>query len=463
METTETTTTDVAKLTNEQFIENGLAQFDVTKESLIELVDKYKDLKIDGIDDRAGLKIVHDARMDLVKSRTNISKRGKTIRELATKFNKAVIEREKELINITEPTEEHLGELEDNIIKERERLKEEAEKREADRIQGMINQLAAYGSAMDYHEIISVNDEQFQELLADAKLIWHKEQALAEEEKERKMEEERLAALARQEETERLETQRKEQEERQRLLDEQMANFRADQERIIAEQKSKEDEIIRQAAEIQKFKEDVRRKKLLDAGLTFDGSAFVFKAPLTKQNVFMPWADIAVFNDTEFEGRLSVASVIINQETIAQRAEEEKLRIENTRSGRMKILKTLGVETFTGADLGTMTEEHFHSVEKGFREAYNEKVRIQAEENARIAAEEKVKKDAEAKAEQDRIAKEAEQEAKNSMSDSQKLVSFADEVDDLLAKLPEFKSKKAKALGVEFKIVLEGVITKCRQ
>lgn len=71
--------------------------------------------------DLTDLKAVKEKRIELKNARVEITKAGKAMREGATAFAKAVIEREKELIAIIEPKEESLAKIEEEVKKQKER------------------------------------------------------------------------------------------------------------------------------------------------------------------------------------------------------------------------------------------------------------------------------------------------------------------------------------------------------
>jgi hypothetical protein len=74
----------------------NLEQFSPTKTELIALTEKCKGLKINGIEDREGFLAVSTRRKELKGSRVSIQKMGKSLRENAVKFQRAVIEKEKD-------------------------------------------------------------------------------------------------------------------------------------------------------------------------------------------------------------------------------------------------------------------------------------------------------------------------------------------------------------------------------
>lgn len=75
------------------------------------LATKHADIKV--IKDKAGREQCHSAMMDLQNTRTAITKTGKTARDDANAFAKAVISEEGRLIAIIEPEEKRLRSLRD--------------------------------------------------------------------------------------------------------------------------------------------------------------------------------------------------------------------------------------------------------------------------------------------------------------------------------------------------------------
>lgn len=243
------------------FIETELKKFEteheITETSLTTLAGKYKDLTVNGVDDREGLKAVESARKELKKKRVEIKKISEELRESAVKFQKAVISREKELVGIIEPVEERLIQIEDDIWKEKERLREEAEKKESDRIQNMLDQLNDLNYAIDFHSLKGMTDEQFAQTLTEAREAYEKQAREMAIELEREKERVRLQEEARKAEEERLAKERKEVERMQ-------AEMRAAQEKLEIEQakvrKALED-AERERKAIQEAKEAEEREK----------------------------------------------------------------------------------------------------------------------------------------------------------------------------------------------------------
>lgn len=95
----------------------SIQKFDPTVAELNKLVDKTKDLVATDLKDKAQLELVRSSRIELKKKRVQIEKYGKSLRDEANKFNKAVLEKEKELIGIIEPEEDRLEKIEEEAEK----------------------------------------------------------------------------------------------------------------------------------------------------------------------------------------------------------------------------------------------------------------------------------------------------------------------------------------------------------
>jgi len=115
------------------FIATELKRFEteheITEVNLITLADSFKDLKVNGVDDKEGLREVETARKLLKKKRVDIGKISDGLRESAVKFQKAVIAREKELVALIKPTEDKLEAIEDAIWQEKENIRKENERK----------------------------------------------------------------------------------------------------------------------------------------------------------------------------------------------------------------------------------------------------------------------------------------------------------------------------------------------
>lgn len=177
--------------------EFGLSVLDKRESKLIELADKYKDLKIKGAEDKDGYKKVREARIELKNERVAVENDAYALRENAIKFQKAVITREKQLVGIISSTEKTLQDEEDKYKKEIEAIRVEKERKEQERIQNRINALAKFNYAIDLYDASTMLDDKFNELLSRAEVDYKDlqeqiAQAKADEERKRKEEAEQL-------------------------------------------------------------------------------------------------------------------------------------------------------------------------------------------------------------------------------------------------------------------------------
>ena len=323
-------------------------EFEINETGLVALRDAFKELKIEGQEDKAGLKVVETARKALKSQRVKIKKASESLRESAVRFQKAVIEREKSLISLIEPTEKTLASLEEGYYEEKERLRLEEEKKESDRIQAMIDKLDAVNHAIDFHELKGLTDEQFDAVLKEATEKYEEtarqmaieleqeKQRQAEIEEERKKEEARLAK------------EREDYAERQRKFEQEQAYFREEQKRIEqfnakvaedlkaaqdkldAEKKSIEDQKEAERLRIQREKEleEAKKKAAEDARIEAEATA------------------------------KRIQEEKIEAERLAKEQEEEKL-LAGDDSGRFTALRTLLTTNLLGDNVVIWT--HFKS------------------------------------------------------------------------------------------------------
>ena len=240
-----------------------IVKFDIS-EATIALIEgdisrmsaEYLPLKINGIDDLKGYKTVYNARQDVKKLRVTITKGGLDLRAEANKYIKDELAVEKRILGMIAPIEAHLQEEEDNVKKEKERIKAEAEAKEAARIQARIDRLEAMGMGLSGGHyrlpfedhgvdvplalVPTVTDEQFDQFCCKIQeKINQENERLEEIEIQRKAEADRLAKVAAEQEAER----KRLEEEAKRIADEQAkreAEIKAEQDRIRKEQEQRE-------------------------------------------------------------------------------------------------------------------------------------------------------------------------------------------------------------------------------
>lgn len=99
------TIVDASKMAEKLFIKETNA----TPEELKKITDTYSKIKIKNIDDLAGYKFVVQGEKDLKKLRTTIGKVRKTLTDPAIAFQKGMIAKEKEILEIIQPLENDLN------------------------------------------------------------------------------------------------------------------------------------------------------------------------------------------------------------------------------------------------------------------------------------------------------------------------------------------------------------------
>ena len=258
----------VEKMTAPEPVQNfGIVKLNITDAAIAELKEKYLPLKINGIEDKAGLKAVYDARQEVKKTRVALQKYAKDLREDAQAWAKKVIGEEKRVVGELEQIEEHLQAEEDAIQAIKEQIKAEEEAKENARIQERMDALKVYGFTVEYALLKSLDEPSFAKVLENAKAQFEIDEA-------RKREEEAAAKA----EAERLEAERKElaelrakQAEAQRIIDQENEKIRLEQEKIEAEKRKLENDRIaaeqakHREAELQKAREEAAEAARLKA------------------------------------------------------------------------------------------------------------------------------------------------------------------------------------------------------
>lgn len=134
-------------------MENNLtmAEFQPAEAQLTELAEKAKTVDVTNI------KQVHDVRIELRDTRIALVKKGKELRDGALQFQKAVISKEKDLLAIITPEEERL-----DLIEEADKQKKEIEKRRAE-LPSRLIALSSIGDTVATTDdfILSMDDNAF--------------------------------------------------------------------------------------------------------------------------------------------------------------------------------------------------------------------------------------------------------------------------------------------------------------
>jgi hypothetical protein len=314
----------------EQFKEQQLKTFEYNEEYLRGLLEKYKDLKVSGVEDKDGLKAVHEARIVLRDHRTAITKHGKNLREFTNDFNKAVLNRVSDLTSIISPREDEFQELEDDIAAEKERIRQEKEREESAKIDARIKELASVGSAVDFHDLKGMSDEAYAQILEDATAAY--KQRLQKEENDRivREAEERQREEERKAEAERLRLQKEQQDAEAREL------IRLRKEQAEREQKLREEQekIEAEKRQLQEEKNNGRKQQMDWIGMTISDNKFIWNTPDQKDPLVLQVNLLLELSDEEFQKVKAGALTFMTQakeryqERLAEAHKEEAARVE---------------------------------------------------------------------------------------------------------------------------------------
>lgn len=157
-----------------------LAAFRQQDVAIQALADKYLPLKINGLEDRDGFKLVHEARMIVKGKRVDVEKKRVELKADALAYGRAVDSEAKRLTELLEPIESHLEAEESAVTQERERIKREAEEKRQAITQDRVDRLAACGVVANVQQVAALTPEQFADALEDARKIKAERDAAAE-------------------------------------------------------------------------------------------------------------------------------------------------------------------------------------------------------------------------------------------------------------------------------------------
>lgn len=218
--------------TIQPYFSNVLKKFEITDHTIGELSNKYMPLKIEGLNDKDGYKIVKASRMVMKNYRIDVEKRRKEIKADVLKVQRYIDNEAKRITELLSPIEEHLLSQEKWYEEELDKIKQEKELAEAARLQSRVNKLIELGfnfNGIDYictfdSEPVSVSaitlktqaDIDFDNNISSIQILYNKnkeklaeverskKEALDHEEAERKAESERLIKVKKEQEAEQL-------------------------------------------------------------------------------------------------------------------------------------------------------------------------------------------------------------------------------------------------------------------
>lgn len=231
--------------------EKGLAKLQEV-DQVIAKITPYMELTISGVEDREGLKAVHDARMEVKQIRINVEKSRKELKASALEFGRRVDAEAKRVTSLITPIEKHLEDQEFAIEAEKERIKTAKLEAERAALNERLEKLAQVGATINPLEVQSMSDETFASVLAERTALFETEIAKKlSEQQAREAEEARIAAERAKMEAERAELERMRAEHEAAAKAQREAQERAERGRLarIAAEEREREQIARAAEE----------------------------------------------------------------------------------------------------------------------------------------------------------------------------------------------------------------------
>lgn len=318
---TEVTTIEAEEIPIEQAVEkkfvSSLEQHEINKEMLEEKRNECLLLKLNG-QDKEAYTLIRETRLNQKTNRVVIEKICKKGREDATKTQKAWIAVEKEYVSIVSAGEDYLQKLEDDYLQEQERIKLEAKRRQEEAFIIRQADLTKMGATYQDGSFV-LNDVSYEAILIKESDndVWEtmkakfNEQYLINEEKRLAEEKEKSEAAAL------LESQRQEQERKQKELEDREAAIKQKEQEEIERQQA----IEREKGVALKAKMDAQNKsrsnQLAALGLNYNGQEYIF------QDVNVHWTEITTMNESEWNELIEKITPVISQRK--QDAENKRL------------------------------------------------------------------------------------------------------------------------------------------
>ena len=236
------------------FIKTELQKFNIANAVIAKMSAEYLPLKVKGLDDKEGLKKVHDARMVIKSKRVEVEKKRKELKASSLAFGQAVDTEAKRIAGLLLPIETHLENEESIVEKEKERLRGEAEQKEQAKIRKRVERLQQYNHFVDTITLGKMTDDVFEAEVEAAKIAHESgQEILAEMVRQKQAEVEQLETMKRELEIEKgrqAEVARKQIEAENKIKAEQEKI--EDEKRLIADAKLKEEQEKKRLVELEK-------------------------------------------------------------------------------------------------------------------------------------------------------------------------------------------------------------------
>lgn len=303
-----------------QEVETGVIKFVPTDTAIAELRDRYMALKVNGIDDKEGLKAVHDARMIVKGKRVEVEKMRKQLKADALEYGRKVDAEAKRITALLQPIEDHLQHEEDIVKREQERIAAEEAARKAAITKDRLEKLAAVGAHAFPTEAQMWTDEDFEDELKKATDVFNAKTAAEEAERKARAEEaerNRIEAERLAEERRKMEEAQAEQRRIAEMLERQRAEIEAEKRRLKEEEAARQ----RQIADQQREREEAESAKQRAAAMEQARKEAAEKARI----------------ETEARLKREAAEKAERERIAAEKAEARRLKKEAARPDQEKL------------------------------------------------------------------------------------------------------------------------------
>jgi hypothetical protein len=143
--------------------------YDVRRELIEALAEKYLTLTVKGINDKRGLRAVEKGRIELHDLQRAIEHRRKDLKAPLLEYERTVDGGARELRQLIEPIEGHLREQVEAITRERTRLERQSAENRRATIIARVNALGAVGYVVTPADVGPLTDEEFEAKLEHAR------------------------------------------------------------------------------------------------------------------------------------------------------------------------------------------------------------------------------------------------------------------------------------------------------
>ena len=249
-----------------EFIKTELQKFNIADAAISKMSAEYLPLKVKGLDDKEGLKKVHDARIVIKNKRVEVEKKRKELKASSLAFGQAVDGEAKRITGLLLPIEAHLENEESIVEREKERLQLEVEHQTQAKIRMRAESLRQYNHTVDAITLGRMTVDVFEGELEAAKIVYEAEQKrLAVLEKQKQVESEQFAIMKRELEAEKIRQGEvsKKQIEAEAVIKAEQKKIE-DEKRLIAETKLIEEREKKRLVDLEKAKQEAAEKAIIE-------------------------------------------------------------------------------------------------------------------------------------------------------------------------------------------------------